>query len=170
MGRKWFNILDLEKTYLVVRLILGGIFVYSGSVKLLDLEAFSRIIEAWGMVPWKLLDPAAAGIASVELAAGTGLILDIRTSLGWITAMLLAFMALLSYGIIMGYDIDCGCFGPSDPQAQAFHSLREALVRDAFMGAAAVFLYVWRLRNNHTPIPCIRSGRNLIEKKRKGIL
>jgi hypothetical protein len=44
----------------------------------------------------------------------------------------------------MGLDVDCGCFGPEDPEAEAFHGLRTALYRDLFMLAAVGFLYAWR--------------------------
>ena len=40
------------------------------------------------------------------------------------------FMAILGYGISMGLDVDCGCFGPEDPESKAFHGLRAALYRD----------------------------------------
>jgi len=58
--------------------------------------------------------------------------------------LIVGFIGVLSYGIAIGLDIDCGCFGPGDPEGEAFHSLRSALMRDCFMLAGAAFLYGWR--------------------------
>ena len=152
MGAALLKILASKNTYMAVRFILGGIFLYSGVIKMTDLEAFAGIIDAWGMLPRQLTDMAAFVIALIESAAGAGLMLDIRASLGTITVMLVMFMALLSYGIGMGYDIDCGCFGESDPEAQAFHSLRQAFVRDVFMAGMAGVFFFWGWRKNPKPL------------------
>ncbi len=52
----------------------------------------------------------------------------------------------------MGLDVDCGCFGAEDPEAEAFHGLRTALYRDLVMMAGIVFLYVWRRIRSIEPI------------------
>lgn len=137
--------------YRVVRLALGGLFLYSGLSKSLDLAYFGGIIQAFGLLPSGLTHPAALGIVLAELVLGAGLILDIRGSLAGILLMLLGFMGVAGYALAMGYDIDCGCFGPSDPEAQAFSSLRTALVRDAILVAAVAYLYVWRYNTGARP-------------------
>jgi hypothetical protein len=53
-------------------------------------------------------------------------------------------MAVLSYGIWMGLDVDCGCFGPEDLEAKAFHGLKGSLLRDLVMLAGIAFIYGWR--------------------------
>ncbi|HKJ98051.1 MAG TPA: DoxX family protein [Desulfotignum sp.] len=160
------KILGSKNIYTAVRFILGGIFLYSGVLKLSDLAAFAELIGAWGMIPRQLNGLAAVVIAFTEAAAGAGLILDIRASLGTITVLLVMFMAVLTYGISMGYDIDCGCFGESDPEAQAFHSLRQALVRDLFMVGTAGYLYLWRRQKNHTPVAWNQLFTHFIQKRR----
>ena len=162
----WKKILGSKNSYMAVRFILGGIFLYSGVLKLSDLSAFAGVIEAWDMLPRQLTHMAAVVIAFTEAAAGAGLILDIRASLGTISVLLVMFMAVLTYGISMGYDIDCGCFGESDPEAQAFHSLRQALVRDLFMAGMAGFLYLWRRQKSHAPVPWNRLFTHFIQKRR----
>ncbi|MEX1299388.1 MAG: MauE/DoxX family redox-associated membrane protein [Desulfotignum sp.] len=166
MGAALVKILASKNTYMAVRFILGGIFLYSGVLKLSDLEAFAGIIHAWDMLPRQLTGMAALVIALTEFSAGAGLILDIKASLGTITVLLVMFMVLLSYGIGMGYDIDCGCFGESDPEAQAFHSLRQALVRDIFMASMAGFLYLWRRRKPHNPVSWDQLFNHFFQKRR----
>jgi uncharacterized membrane protein YphA (DoxX/SURF4 family) len=131
------------KRHYIARLIrwsLAGIFFYSGAVKLLDPQRFAEIISGFGLLPKTLLHPVAIGLPLLELLAGIGLCFAMRGSLTAIALMLVLFMAVLAYGIHLGLDIDCGCFGPEDPE-QAYKSLRVALIRDAVMMAAVCFLY-----------------------------
>jgi len=89
-----------------------------------------------------LVFPAALLLPALEVVAGTGIFFAVRGSLALIAGMLILFMAVLLYGIHLGLDIDCGCFGPEDPE-QAYKSLRVALARDTVMMAAVLFVY-WR--------------------------
>lgn len=130
--------------YPLLRWTLGLVFIYSGTTKLMAPETFAVLIEAYGIVPDVLLMPVAVVLPAVELLAGAGLIVDLRGSLLMIFGMLLLFVAILGYGIHMGLDVDCGCFGPEDPEAEAFHGLRPALYRDFGMLAMVAFLYGWR--------------------------
>ena len=130
--------------YSLLRIGLGGVFLYSGLSKSLDLSYFSGIINAFGILPGALTYPAALFIVAAELVLGAGLVFDRKGALAGILVMLLGFMAVAGYAIAMGYDIDCGCFGPSDPEAQAFSSLRTAVIRDGFMVAVVTYLYAWR--------------------------
>ena len=86
----------------------------------------------------------AIGLPFLEVIAGFGLLFDIRGSLALITGLLVLFMMVLGYGIWMGLDVDCGRFGPEDPEAKAFHSLRLSLFRNLVMMAGVIFLYGWR--------------------------
>ena len=126
------------------RWILGAVFIYAGSLKLLEPRTFAVLIDAYGILPEHLTLPMAYLLPSLEVVAGIGLLLDIRGSLAMVTAMLGLFIAILGYGIWMGLDVDCGCFGPEDPEADAFHGLRQSLYRDLAMLAGVVYLYAWR--------------------------
>ncbi len=134
----------LSWTYRALRWTLGGIFIYAGWSKLMDLEIFAVLIEAFGIVPNRLLIPVAFGLSVLEVIAGILLILDIRGGLELIAGLLIVFMAVLVYGIWMGLDVDCGCFGPEDPEARAFHGLRQSLYRDLVMLAGVGFIYCLR--------------------------
>ncbi|MBW1841865.1 MAG: DoxX family membrane protein, partial [Deltaproteobacteria bacterium] len=120
-------------SYRTVRIILGTVFIGSGTAKLLNPLPFTVIIEAFGMIPESWITPVTVIIPALEVIGGIGLLLDIYGSLALITTMLALFMLILIYGIWMGLDIDCGCFGPGDPEAEAFHGLRPALYRDIVM-------------------------------------
>ena len=142
----------LNWVYKLIRCMLGLIFIYAGGVKLMDPETFAVLIDAYGLVPDPLLMPVAIGLPAMEVAAGIGLIFDIQGSLSAIAALMVVFIAILGYGIWMGLDVDCGCFGPDDPEAKAFHGLRESLYRDLAMMAGIAFLFAWRWIHDITPL------------------
>ena len=91
-------------------------------------------------------------LPALEVAAGIGLFFDIEGSLAVVAGLLVLFLAVLIYGIWMGLDVDCGCFGPEDPEAEAFHGLRLSLYRDLVMLAGVAFIYGLRRYRAIKPI------------------
>jgi len=140
-----------KKIYVIVRVGLGLVFIVSGAIKAMDLVSFSKVIEAFAILPVDFSYPAAVLISVTELLLGMGLVADIKGSLGGIFSLLCGFGFVLSWAIYMGYDIDCGCFGEQDPEAKAFASLRTSLFRDVFMIVVVSYLYTWRFKNNYIP-------------------
>jgi uncharacterized membrane protein YphA (DoxX/SURF4 family) len=132
------------RAYLLVRSLLGLLFLYAGILKLGDLQNFAAVINDFGLLPETLVWPVAVMLPLVELLAALGLLLDLRGALAALVILLLLFIAVLAYGILLGLDIDCGCFGPEDPEAQVYGSLHSSLTRDAAMMTGAVYLYWWR--------------------------
>jgi len=64
--------------------------------------------------------------------------------------------------------VDCGCFGPEEPEAEAFHGLRLALYRDMAMLAAVAFLYGWRRYRRvqpRKPIPLVDKGLTRVDQQ-----
>lgn len=152
--------------YKLIRWVLGGIFIYAGSTKLLAPEIFAVLIEAFGLVPDRLLMPMAIVLPTLEVIAGIGLLFDIRGSLTVMAGLLALFMAVLGYAIWMGLDVDCGCFGPEDPEAKAFHGLKVSLYRDLAMLAGVVFIYGWRRCRAIRPMSFKLTINKLFQKRR----
>lgn len=136
-----------------LRLALAGIFFWSGVTKAVHPVQFADIIGAYGLLPEALLLPAALILIGAEILAAAGLLFEKRGGLTLTALLTLLFVAVLSYGILLGLDVDCGCFGPDDPEAAAFHDLRGALLRDFLLLAAIGYLYLWRFRNRLVPKP-----------------
>ncbi len=141
-----------KKIYTIARVILGLIFAGSGLIKISDLMYFSKVIEAFAILPEAYSYPLAVMISAAELFFGIGIIVDIRGSLGAVSLMLLMFLAVLCWAIYMGYDIDCGCFGPEDPESDVFPGLKGSLFRDICFILQALYLYLWRYHNDYRPI------------------
>jgi len=110
------------------------------------------IIEAYGLIPATITMPAAIGLSLLEVAAGAGLVLDVQWSLGIMAGLLTLFTAVIGYGLWIGLDVDCGCFGPDDPEGAAFHSLRPALYRVMVMLAGIGYLFFWRWQQSSHPM------------------
>jgi len=149
--------------YRSFRILLSAIFLWSGISKLMDPNYFAFIIDGYGLLPNPLTMPAAIVFSIIEVLAGLGLLVDIRGSLAVVTGLLASFMVILSYGIWLGLDVDCGCFGPEDPESEAFYGLRSALFRDIVMMFGIFYLYFWRYRQNVVP----KHLTNLFKKFKK---
>ena len=132
--------------YRGVRVILAVIFLWAGAVKILDPDSFAIILEAFNLLPYAWIMPVAVGLPVLEILAAIGLLFDVRGSLTAVTGLLVLFLVILGYGIWLGLDIDCGCFGPGDPEGEAYKGLRPALYRDIFMLAGVAYLFIWRFR------------------------
>lgn len=152
--------------YKLSRWGLGGIFIYAGSIKLLEPKTFAVLIDAYGVIPESLLVPVAVALPALEVAAGIGLFFDIEGSLSMIAGLLVLFIAILTYGIWMGLDVDCGCFGPDDPEAEAFHGLRLPLYRDMLMLVGIAYIYGWRRYRAIKPLKITLLINKLWKKRR----
>ncbi len=142
----------LARAYALVRLALGLIFVAAGVLKLAEPRAFAQVIAGYGLLPGGTAGLAALVLPALEILAGTALILNMKGGLAGVAGMLALFMAVLAYGMHLGLDVDCGCFAPGDPEAEAYHGLGAALARDGAMLAACAFLYFCRRTLGLTPV------------------
>lgn len=129
-------------SYHLPRIVLAGVFIYSGSVKLLDVKEFAILVSQYDLVPEVLLAPVAIGLPALEVLAGIGLLLEVPGVLATITAMLVMFCTVLWYGILRDLDIDCGCFSTAELRGQ--DSLRQALYRDFVLIALCGNLFLHR--------------------------
>ena len=80
------TVLLSPKLCLLVRIVLGLVFIYAGAAKLIDPKAFANVISQYDILPEFLLAPFAMGLPALELIAGIGLIFNVRGSLAVISA------------------------------------------------------------------------------------
>ena len=97
------------------RLVVGGLFVFSGMSKVMLPHGEVRaLVEQYQVVPRFLISPIAAGLPWVELASGTALCIGfLTTPAAWlVVAQLISFSILMVIVLAAGIPIeDCGCFG-----------------------------------------------------------
>lgn len=137
--------------YITVRVVIALVFVYAGTVKLLDLDSFASLISRYGLVPPFLLDAVTIGLPVLEVIAGIALVFDSRFSLETITAMVCLFLFVLWFGILKDLHIDCGCFSAGELSEHG--SLRAALYRDIVLLGMTSYLFLWRHRHKFATPP-----------------
>lgn len=130
----------------LARISLALAFLAAGVIKLARPEVFAVTVGAFGILPHAAVGPLSVVLPCLELVAGVLLLLNRRGGLALTGGLLVLFVAVLLYALKMGLDVDCGCYGPSDPELEAFGSIRRALWRDGAMLAGVAFLYWRRMR------------------------
>lgn len=100
---------------LVVRVFIGGYFVVAAVPKIIEPLAFATSIMHYGLIPSWSVNAVALVLAWLELLAGVGLIMGIRTRVQSLLCggMLVIFTLAVAYAVVLGLKIDCGCFGES---------------------------------------------------------
>ena len=152
--------------YRLLRWLISAIFIYAGSIKLLEPATFAAQIDAYGLVPDTLLLPVAILLPAIEIIAGIGILFDIRGSLAVLTGLLIIFFGILGYGLHMDMDVDCGCFGPESPEGRALHGLKAAMYRDLVMLALVSAIYILRKKLPVTPKRLPKTNLNKSEKEK----
>jgi len=98
----------------LVAALLGGVFVWAGVAKIGDVASFTTTVGEFGLVWEPLLPVTAWSVIGLELLVGGGLWFGRRWAIGVATGLVVVFLCVLGYGIILGLDIECGCFGAGD--------------------------------------------------------
>ncbi len=97
----------------VVRVILGLIFVLAGFAKALDARSFLFTVQQLDLFPAPAILPAAIVVIVCEICFGLALLVGFQTRIvaGLLAALLLSFVAVISFAMVHGKAVDCGCFG-----------------------------------------------------------
>ena len=98
---------------LIIRIILGFIFIYAGAEKISDPEAFAISISNYRLLPTAAINFFAIILPWIELVAGILLIFGIavKENSSILFSMLLVFTIAIVISLFRGLSIDCGCFG-----------------------------------------------------------
>ncbi len=137
--------------YRIVRWALAGVFLWASVAKLTRPLGFAETISDFGLVPENVLFATALGLVALEFAAGLGLLFDVRGAAGLTACLLALFIGVLVYGISIGLDIECGCFGVSTGEV----GLHDALWRDVVLLVACGYLWWFRWLRSVRP-PSVR--------------
>jgi putative oxidoreductase len=123
----------LKNRYLNValRLLIGGMFVYAASDKVLYPQQFAMSVRAYQIVPVSISNLFALSLAWAELVAGAMLILGVftRRAAGAVFLLLCSFVIALTTVLVRGMVIDCGCFksGQGSAPVSAWLIIRNVL-------------------------------------------
>jgi hypothetical protein len=97
----------------IVDLIIGGIFIYAGVIKVLDPVQFANDIDNYKILPWTIAAGLAFYLPWLEILCGLALILRrlYFGGLSILTALVVVFLVATIAAKARGLDITCGCFG-----------------------------------------------------------
>ncbi|WP_232524799.1 MauE/DoxX family redox-associated membrane protein [Nocardioides mangrovicus] len=132
---------------LLARLVVGGVWIWAGALKLPHLESSVTAVRAYQLLPTSTTDTVGRLLPLVEVAVGVLLVLGLLTRVsGLVSALLLiAFIVGISSVWARGISINCGCFGDGgyDPNAAAKYPWE--IARDTALALGSLLL-VWRPR------------------------
>ncbi len=127
----------------IVDLIVGGIFIYAGVIKVLDPVQFANDIDNYKMLPWFVSVCLALYLPWLEIFCGLAVIFQFlyRGGLSILTALLAVFIGATIFAKMRGLDITCGCFGHASKNWNfSTHLLVDLLI---LLAALALFSRVW---------------------------
>jgi uncharacterized membrane protein YphA (DoxX/SURF4 family) len=128
----------LKILHWICRVILAGIFLTSGYIKLQSPLQFAAAITGYKLVPDALVFPLANYLPWLEIALGVLLLSGWK--IRWVAVgaslLLLGFISVLTITYLRGIEADCGCFGFGDKITP------RTIGRDVLILIPAVFLAV----------------------------
>ncbi|MFA8343337.1 MAG: MauE/DoxX family redox-associated membrane protein [Rhodothermaceae bacterium] len=112
------NKLNNKYLLLVIRVFIGGFFIFSSIDKINDPESFASAIENYRFFPVFVINLIAITLPWIELVTGLLLLLGVKVKENSfvINLLLVAFNFLIIIALIRGLDIDCGCYGSAYSQ------------------------------------------------------
>lgn len=131
----------LQWLTLLVRVFLGGYFLFAAVPKIAEPYAFSVSIVHYQMMPDWSVNAFALIVPWLELLVGVCLVVGFRVrSAAVVCAVLLAmFIAAIGWAMANGLQIDCGCFGSGNKEEVGWGKIWKNL------GMMAMCAYlVWR--------------------------
>jgi uncharacterized membrane protein YphA (DoxX/SURF4 family) len=149
------------------RLVLGGIFIYAGFSKLLlpnthlwplfvlrfslsmNIASFAQQVESYKMISAEASQLVAHTLPAVEIVLGLLLLIGWRLRI-WataITAIMVAFLAVVTRAYLLHMDINCGCFGTPEKLTGM------TVLRDSAFAGLALLMTIFAFMEARKPHP-----------------
>ena len=97
-----------------LRIILGLLYIITGAIKFPNLKGFSIIVASYGIIPRKLVKPAAYAQPIIEFAVGLWILSGkylFYAAIAGLLLMIVANVFVLSALIKKKKMENCGCYG-----------------------------------------------------------
>lgn len=140
-GAQVKRILSGRELNLILRLFIGGMFLYAAFGKITDPYSFAVSVRAYKIMPFALSNFAALAVSWSEIVAGLMLVLGVltRKAAGTIFVLLCVFTVAIATTVVRGMVIDCGCFGSGGGASTSWLLIVRNLA--LLFGTALVILY-----------------------------
>jgi uncharacterized membrane protein YphA (DoxX/SURF4 family) len=130
---------------LLARLILGGVLIAAGALKVGNLQKSAMAVRAYELLPVWMANLFGYALPWIEIGIGLLLVLGALVKINGLLGALimLAFIIAIAQAWARGLSIDCGCFGDGgavDPEDTKYLS---TIIRDIGLLGLGVFLYFY---------------------------
>lgn len=126
----------------VARIVVGGVLVVAGALKVADPQASVTAVRAYELLPDGAATVVGWGLPFVEIVLGVLLVAGyaVRPAALATGVLLVVFVAAVASAAARGLSIDCGCFGGggSVPAGETAYAVE--IVRDLGLLALTVWL------------------------------
>jgi putative oxidoreductase len=128
---------------IIIRLIIGAVFIYASIGKLFHPAEFAKAILRYELLPLGLVNIQAIIMPWVEFTIGILLIIGIfkkgTSMLASISLVLFLFALISAYA--RGLDISCGCFSLEETSSKG--DILSRIIQDFFMLIGTVIIYLF---------------------------
>jgi uncharacterized membrane protein YphA (DoxX/SURF4 family) len=133
---------------LLARLVVGGVWIYAGAIKLPDPDESVNAVRAYELLPGEWAVTVGHLLPILEVVVGAMLVLGVLVRGAAVVSALLfvAFIVGIASVWARGIEIDCGCFGGGGYDPDATSKYPWEIARDTGLLALSVFL-VWLSRS-----------------------
>lgn len=129
---------------LVARLVLGGVLIVSGGLKVTSPAVSARAVRAFQILPFDVAGYVGYALPILEVLVGLLLIVGLftRASAAVGGLLMVAFVIGITSAWIRGLSIDCGCFGGGGTIGAAQTQYGRDILRDAALAFCALWLVI----------------------------
>lgn len=123
----------------VLRLVIGGVFIYAGWAKRNEGIEFADSVASFRLLPSAVIIPFMLSIVPFEIGAGAMVLTGWQKRVGALGLLTMASMysIALALALARGITVNCGCFGTSAVGTNPWVDLG----RDLLLAAGCAVLY-----------------------------
>jgi uncharacterized membrane protein YphA (DoxX/SURF4 family) len=139
--KEWFGLL--------ARLVVGGVWLAAGALKVPDPASSVRSVRAYDLLPESVVPTIGHALPALEIVVGVALIVGVLVRGAAVLSAVLqvAFIIGISTAWARGLQIDCGCFGGGGFDADATAKYPWEIARDVGL----LLLSLWLVVRPRTP-------------------
>jgi uncharacterized membrane protein YphA (DoxX/SURF4 family) len=128
---------------LLFRLILGGVLLVAGALKVGNPQKSAMSVRAYEVLPIDIANFFGYVLPWFEIGVGALLILGVAVKISALLggATMLIFILAISQAWARGLSIDCGCFGGGGAIDPSQTKYLEEILRDFGLLLMAIYLY-----------------------------
>lgn len=129
---------------LIARLVVGGVWIYAGALKVGDPAASVGAVRAYQLLPTDLAEVVGRTLPMLEIVVGVCLVVGLLTRFNGVVSALLQIAFVIGIASVWsrGIEIDCGCFGDGGPNPDATSQYPWEIARDLGLLALSALLVV----------------------------